>query len=270
MKIELYKELYSNLVSLALVAGIDEVRLQKYFVPEGDVTSKCILFRLCSSLQNSGMMSNSIKFNDKDVTNRNIIKKVLLDFNTMEAAAKYLPEGCESIYKAMIEAGIKDNGIKEKRKSNWEKYCRGLYDGLKFLVTDNGEKIINELVKASCLTENELKKISEISNQIHGLGFALTCDWLKECGCTWLAKPDVHINEVIKYMKQNDKLKDEEIIMMMFSWAKTIESNNVDKNATAYKIDKIIWLLCTGEFYLDNIRIGREAIYRKIDILRQQ
>jgi hypothetical protein len=53
----------------------------------------------------------------------------------------------------------------------------------------------------------------------------------------------------------------------MFSWAVVVKNSGTDLSATAYKLDKIIWLLCTGEFYLDGKRIGREAIYRKIDAI---
>ena len=66
---KLYDTLYNDLVSLASVAGVTENDLQKYFVPDGDATSENILIHLCSSLQNSGMMHNSIKFNDKNAPN---------------------------------------------------------------------------------------------------------------------------------------------------------------------------------------------------------
>lgn len=266
MQVKLYKALYRNLVSYASVAGVDESALQKYFIPEGNTSSVSILFRLCSSLQNSGMMRNSIKFNDKDSTHRNIIKKVLFDFDTKKSAATY--SDWESIYNSMLASSIKDNGSKEKKESNWEKYCHGLYDGLQFLTAGNGDRIIKDLVSVSELTDKELNDIYAISNQIHGLGFALTCDWLKECGCTWLAKPDVHINAVVKYLKADVKLKDEDVLKLMFSWAETLNSSGEDIGATAYKIDKIIWLLCTGEFYLDDRRTGREAILRRIDSLK--
>jgi len=261
----LYKTLYEKLVNLASVAGIDVAVLQKYFVPEGNPTSKSILFRLCSSLENSGMMRNSIKF-DKDITNSNAIKKVLFDFDTKRSAATY-PDW-RSIYDAMLAAGIKDNGNRENNETNWEKYCRGLYDALQFLTINNGEKKIKDLVAASKLTDMELKEISAISREIHGLGFVLTCDWLKECGCTWLAKPDVHIKGVVKYIQGNEKLKDEDVLKLMFTWAEAVKNSGADKYATAYKIDKIIWLLCTGEFYLDDRKIGRKVIYRIIDSLR--
>ena len=80
MKTQLYRELYVNLVSLASIAGIDETGLQKYFIPEGNTSPESILFRLCSSLQNSGMMRNSIKFNDADPAYQNAIKNVLFDY----------------------------------------------------------------------------------------------------------------------------------------------------------------------------------------------
>ncbi len=262
MKTQLYRELYVNLVSLASVAGIDETGLQKYFIPEGNTSPESILFRLCSSLQNSGMMRNSIKFNDADPAYRNAIKNVLFDYDIKKSASVY-PDW-ESIYNTMIAAGITDNGIKDKKESNWEKYCRGLYDGLHFLTADNGVKKIKDLVAVSDLTDKEMREISVISKNIHGLGFALTCDWLKECGCSWLAKPDVHINGVVKYMQHNEALKDEDVLKVMFSWAKAVRATG-DNTVTAYKIDKMLWLLCTGEFYLDDRRTGPEAIYRKID-----
>lgn len=265
MLIKLYKILYRSLVSYASIAGVDESALQKYFIPEGNTSSESILFRLCSSLQNSGMMRNSIKFNDKDTTHRDIVKKVLFSFDAKKSAAIY--SDWASIYNAMLAGGITDNGIKNKKESNWEKYCRGLYDGIRFLSAGNGDKTIKELVTASELTDKELKDIYAISNQIHGLGLPLTCDWLKECGCTCLAKPDAHINGVVKHLYANEKLKDEDVLKLMFSWAETVNSSGEDIGATAYKIDKIIWLLCTGEFYLDDRRVGREAIYRRIDAL---
>lgn len=70
-------------------------------------------------------------------------------------------------------------------------------------------------------------------------------------------------------MHQNgvDKIKDKDVLLEMFSLAEVVKNSGTDLSATAYKLDKIIWLLCTGEFYLDGKRIGREAIYRKIDAI---
>lgn len=150
MLTDLYKTLYADLVSLASVAGVTEKDLQKYFVPEGNATSKSILFRLCSSLQNSGMMHNSIKFNDIEApAYRAAIETVMCGYDIKTAAAKYAD--WTAIYNAIISTGISDKGTREKKETNWEKYCRGLYDGLQFLTTGNGEKIIQQLVSTTKL-----------------------------------------------------------------------------------------------------------------------
>ncbi|MBR3094380.1 MAG: hypothetical protein IKH12_02170 [Clostridia bacterium] len=266
MWVELYNALYKDLISLASIAGVDESSLQKYFYPIGDTTSKSILLNLCSSLQNSGMMHNSIKFNDSNHSYRNIIQDALFDYDAKKASCFY--SDWQSIYQAVIDRGISDNGMKKKKETNWEKYCRGIYDGLQFLACENGGKIIRDLVAVTTLTEKELFKVIEISKRIHGLGFSLTCDWLKECGCTWLAKPDVHIYSVIQALNPKKKLKDRDVIELMYSWADAVKESGADNTVTAYKIDKIIWLLCTSEFYLDDgIKAGRDAIIRKIKTL---
>ena len=264
MLTELYQTLYADLVSLASVAGVNEKELQEYFVPEGDATSKSILLRLCSSLQNSGMMHNSIKFNDKDApAYRTAIETVMCGFDAKASAAKYAD--WTAIYKEIINTGISDNGSRKKKETNWEKYSRGLYDGIQFLTIGNGENIIQQLVSTNMLTDTEIGIIGDISTKIHGLGFTLTCDWLKECGCDWLAKPDGHVKAVIMHLKGVDKIKDKDILREMFSWAEAVKNSGKDSNATTYKLDKIIWLLCTGKFHLDGKRTGRKGIYHKID-----
>ena len=259
----LYTTLYNDLVSLASVAGISENDLKKYFSPRKITKSDNILFRLCSSLQNSSMMRNSIKFNDSSFQcNRKAIGETLLEFNTIKAIEKY--NNWKEVYNVITER-VTDKGKGKNKETNWEKYCKGIYDGLQFLNAENGESKIKRLAGITEPTDEDFMEIINISDKIHGLGYALTCDWLKECGCVWLAKPDGHINSVIMHITGDNKIKENDVVREMFTWAKTIREENIDPDATAYKLDKIIWLLCTGDFYLDKIRIGREAIYRKID-----
>lgn len=240
---KLYKELYRRLVSLARSAGVNEEKLQDYFTPK----NKSLLKQLAISLQNSGRMQNSIKYD----TNKEKIQTVLNNFTGTT---------WKDLYNEMIEHGIHDNGKKNK-ETNWEKYCKGLYDGLQFLNSNNNtiQNLIDE--KPDQINKELLKKVSNITKNIHGLGFALTCDWLKECGCTWLAKPDAHITAVVKYMtgkKEEEKIKEEDICEYIFNWAKAVP-------VSAYQLDKIIWLLCTGNFYLHDVKIGRNAVCKTID-----
>ena len=83
------------------------------------------------------------------------------------------------------------------------------------------------------------------------MGFSLVCNALKELGYSEYPKPDVHLKDVIStagFCEHDDHAVFETIVNI---------SNEVqykgDKTATPYKIDKIIWLICSGNFYLDNI-----------------
>jgi hypothetical protein len=50
------------------------------------------------------------------------------------------------------------------------------------------------------------------------------------------------------------------------------DCKDIDIEVTPYKIDKIIWLICSGRFYLDDINIGRhkeELISLIVDALNK-
>ena len=98
---------------------------------------------------------------------------------------------------------------------------------------------------------------------IPGLGPALVCDFLKECGCLWLSKPDTHLSKVFaesgvftggKSVKTYKVLTFDRVVEFceqMFEFAAAVRKEKNDESITPYKIDKMIWLLCTGNFYLE-------------------
>ena len=279
-RIKLYYELEEKVRELAEYVGVSDEQLQEYYAPESD---KNYLFKLASSLQNSGRMSNSIKFNDKKVENaryRKAISEALSGFQAKDAWENYKDKTGEAIRTTIKEQGIDTEakpkkelheGDKQKNyKSNWQKYCNGLFCGLDYLVngrkdepSKTGEEEIRELAAYddAVLSDDIIVKIFAIQSKIYGLGFSLTCDWLKECGCTWLAKPDVHIKAVIASIMETDNISDTETLKYIFDWAKKIGKPDV----TAYKIDRIIWLLCTGNFYLNDKTVGRNTVLDCID-----
>ena len=93
-----------------------------------------------------------------------------------------------------------------------------------------------------------------ISTKISGIGFSLACDCLKELGFLDYPKPDVHLIEVYSQLglSKKDPISVFEAIVDMAEFCKEI-----DPDVTPYKIDKIMWLICSGKFYLDGISIGK-------------
>ena len=267
MLLQLYRELEDWLNRIAAAKFISHDALQKYFVPEGVQFSQSFFYRLASSLQNSGQMSHSIQFHTSE-PHRRAIGNVLYDFNAEKAAMHYAAP--REVYDALLSAGIHDNGTGKNQQTNWMKYARGLFDGAHFLATEGGEEKLAEMIampETQIELNDAIEAITGIQKRIHGLGFALTCDWLKECGCTWLAKPDIHINKIVSRIKEKDSVPDKEVVRFIFDWAKLVREEGVDEDATTYKLDKMLWLVCTENFYLDFQGNNRDRICQRVETL---
>ena len=263
----LFNKLY-EIVEIVSESSSKKCELKDLFVPsknEEDPKNdeNFIFYRLCISLQNSGHMSQSIKFYGD---NKEKIKKVTQNFDARKIIKKY--GLANDIYNAFIEdEKIEDNGEGVENETNWGKYSKGIFEGAKYLV-NGGFKNIKDLINLSNtiieVKDEEYNNIIGLQKLIHGLGLALTCDWLKECGCTWLVKSDIHIKKVYQHLIEKDddinfKVNEKEIIKEMFNWSLRIKQE-YDPNMSAYKLDKMIWLICTGDFYKFGIKIGRDLI----------
>lgn len=258
--VEIYEILLELLSQKVASRRLTDDELNRYFIPEGIALGQNYFERLASSLQNSGMMHNSIRFNDSALRYEHI-KSVLCQFDFQQVQRRY--STVDQLYLALTNNGTMDNGTKKTKETNWQKYAKGLFDGVQFLA-NGGSDTIRTLCQEPATLQDFCAKIQvlkTIKQSIHGLGFPLTCDWLKECGCQWLAKPDVHIQVVCSAIVGRE-LTDMETIETVFELSKQIQQ--VYPDATAYKIDKVIWLICTGNFYMQNDGIGRDTILSSI------
>ena len=263
LTLEKFNKLHDILDSLRNAAAISKEELNAFYTPWGNGSNESIFERLCGSLQNSGQMVNTIKFYGE---NENLVKEITFDYDLIKFRNAY--SSWEEIYVKLTNNGKLDKGTHSK-ETNWEKYAKGLYTGAYFLMEENGLNQIKKLISLSDtmteINDETILQVKSISSKIHGLGFALTCDWLKECGCTWLTKPDVHIIEVYKHLvglDSNSKVSNLEIIKDFFDYAQLIKS--MDPKMTAYKLDKMIWLICTGNFYLYDKKLGRDLIIKNV------
>lgn len=149
-----------------------------------------------------------------------------------------------------------------------------------------------------------LFNIRPLYENMRGMGAAVCSNWLKECGAVWLAKPDLHIKRVIaellkkemsssetdsdkvisSYLRKHSDLKrfpfatrkrlskDEFASVYMYQWAEDIRKSGKETNVTAFKLDRVIFLYCTGgKFYSDdgepncrNMGISEEDLISRI------
>ena len=73
----------------------------------------------------------------------------------------------------------------------------------------------------------------------------MACDILKEIGNINYIKPDVHIIDICYELGLCDSKNPITVFETMIHIA---EENKI----TPYKLDKILWLICSGNYYLDN------------------
>ncbi|TJX13473.1 hypothetical protein E9840_09535 [Tissierella creatinini] len=138
--------------------------------------------------------------------------------------------------------------------NSWRKWSKSIMDAAKFMCNFkdvNDFKNFVNLFDYNLPTRTALPLL--ISSKISGIGFALACDFLKELGYTNYPKPDVHLIQVFVEagLSSKDPISVFEAIVRMSD-----DCKEIDPEVTPYKIDKIIWLICSGKFYIDEISVG--------------
>ena len=242
---KLFYELSINYLYKLLPEDLHKTDLEKYFLGDRkDFNSLEDIFeQLIKSAQNYQRMPNVIKFEQK----REQFKSILFDFNFRQIS--------ELSFDKLYEMFKNNFEIKnfEKKNNCWYKWTKSIIDSSKFISDfsnlDDFKKFIS-MFEYNLQTKIALPLL--ISKKISGIGFALACDFLKELGYTDYSKPDVHIKEVLTALNLSN---DDEIQVFEEIGRIAIDCNSIDTFITPYKIDKIIWLICSGKFYLDNKNI---------------
>ena len=129
--------------------------------------------------------------------------------------------------------------------------------------TDKNE-IVEDLKKHYVDEESLIKYFRE---QVpSGFREALSCDFLKEFDSSFdLPKPDGHIKETLNALGYNYK-KDIDYIK------KTIDlTNEINKSLknkiTVYQLDRMIYLLCSQDFFLDDKKTVKEIYLKECQTL---
>ncbi len=100
-----------------------------------------------------------------------------------------------------------------------------------------------------------------IHQEVFGVGFALACDFLKELGYTKFAKPDVHLIKIfigLELCPPGPTPCPSQVLKSIIRVA-----DNVKK--TPYDVDKLFWLVGSGDFYNDRETIGKNGIIGRRD-----
>ena len=242
----LYKCSYEYLLKIKPVE-ISEAGLNKYFIGDRrDFKSiQDVYEQFISSAQNYRSMPNTIKYTERRVQ----IKSILYDFNVQKIKAMDVGD---LYYKFRDAFSIMSN---DSKMNSWYKWSCSVVDSAKFLSEFKNTDDFREFVKRFDYNRSTRMALPLlIHTKIRGIGFALACDALKELGYIDYPKPDVHLIEIFSRLglSESDPVSVFETIVEMADVCKEI-----DPEASPYKINKILWLICSGRFYLDDISVGR-------------
>ena len=213
------------------------VQLEKYFVTQNCDSLQDVYVRLIYSAQNTQMMPKVIKFHQ----NQEVIKNVLQNFDYQ----KIKDIAPETLFETFQKHITINNA--ESKQNLWLKWCKSAVDSAKFVSEFNDFQAVNDFV---CSFNADPKKLPiQIADKIHGIGFALACDALKELGYTQYCKPDVHIKELLSalHICQTD---DYEVFDTVVEMARAYD------DMSPQQIDRMLWLICSGNFFLDNQQVS--------------
>lgn len=241
-----YSEAQKYLLSM-LPETMQPTDLDKYFIGDRrDFASlQDIYEQFIYSAQNYQRMPNVIKYDER----REDIKNILLDFDVQQIKKLDVDELYQTFRKEFKVTS------RDSKQNSWRKWSGSAIDVAKFMSNFKDVEDFRAFVAQfdyNLPTRMALPLL--ISTKIKGIGFALACDTLKELGYLNYPKPDVHLIEVFNQLglSEEDPASVFEAIVTMAD-----ACTEIDPEVTPYKIDKIIWLICSGRFYLDDITVGR-------------
>lgn len=224
---------------------ISPQEFDKYFnITKSFKTINDILYQLLDSLQNNQMMPNVIGFKNPDRIP--IFKEIFFDYNPQLILDTY--HCFENLFLKFDENFEIKN--RDSKKNLWLRYAKSVMSACSFMATFKDATDFDNFVNSSSYNEFTIASLPMLlEKEIFGLGFPLACDFLKELGYIQYPKPDVHIKDVLVAF---DLCKNTD-----FDAYKAVVKMAKINNDTPYNVDKVLWLICSGRFYLHNIEIKR-------------
>jgi len=244
-----YKISYEYLLN-NLPQGITKEILETYLISNHDEYDNLnnIFKKLTESSRNYQSMPNTINY----TKNKDIIDKILCEYDYKKILKKY---NVDLLYEEFKNNITFNNNT--SKKNNWYKWTSSIIDSAEFIsqfeTIDDFKNYIN------CFSYNELTKLAlpfSISIEIKGIGYAIACDFLKEIGLEEYCKPDTHIIDVLSKVGFFTK-NENNLLKTQCDAFKTCVKLAKEAEVTPYRLDKIIWLICTGEYYMHNIKTIR-------------
>ncbi|MGB1286495.1 MAG: hypothetical protein ACPG7F_08185, partial [Aggregatilineales bacterium] len=176
------------------------------------------------------------------------VRQVLFDFDCQKIAETYKsPEDFFEAYRALQPHA--------ELKGYSQQYCQTVIDAAKFLSREEFQDD-QAFYHWVCETyeENPDKAPDEIAKNVKRIGYALSRDFLKERGYTRYIKPDGHVLDIcgsLGLVIARDGGMATEVL---------IRAAELGRAPSPYALDKLLYLIGSGEFYLADHEDARKEL----------
>jgi hypothetical protein len=168
---------------------------------------------------------------------------VLCDFEPLAVVEMYGADAGR-LLEDIADQLLRNREIRRTTRSIWPQYCHAALSGAQFLTQFSSADAFYEWIDSFNRQDEWCAALPLLlSKEVHGLGFALACDFLKEMGYTNFAKPDVHLRDIFLALSLCDPTADD------YGVFKAIVRVARHCETTSYEVDKMFWLMGSGYFY---------------------
>jgi len=217
---------------------IDGSLLREYMSPSEGRNPRTITqaYRsLVDSIQNRQGMPNSIGSLDR-------LSGVLCAFDPKAVLASY-PDGWSDLF-AAIEHDVRPASRMDKENNHnfWVIFCKACLSAAKYLTRFETLADFLRYVQDFDTNPNTRPALPLlIGHEVFGVKFALACDFLKEIGFSNYSKPDTHLTDIFTGLGLCEGAP-----LDVF---RAVTEMSVDVRETPYAVDKVFWLIGSGNLY---------------------
>lgn len=179
----------------------------------------------------------------------NRLSGIFFDFDPKEVILNY--KNYNDILSEINKQKISISGTIEfdNKKSHWVIYAKAAISAANFLNNFQSAQSFHDFVNSFYINQySRLALPLLLKEELFGFGFALACDFLKESGYNGFVKPDTHLNEICRAAGITEADTD-------FGVFKDVISFCDQYGLIPYEFDKLIWLVGSGNFYLNKKKI---------------
>jgi hypothetical protein len=209
-----------------------------------------IYLQACQSAKNLQMTAPVLKAGIGRVEN---LHAVLCEFEPAAVVKRY--DSGERLFEEIRES-LRNGGIfadsrgriRDDPRAIFPKFCRSCLSAATFFANFRTAEDFYAWAALFNVEDDDIRLAlpKVLHRNIKGLGFALSCDFLKEIGFQHFGKPDTWIKSQFEDLGLSEKHStDEQILLDLFRVAR-------NAGVTAFVVDKVFWLIGSGRFGFHN------------------